>query len=176
MLVIECYRIDYPGWCQNEGSEPLRRSEEQPLGLYFGPADPALSGLRVLIANDAEQIEVHLDSRTNLLRAEPDYFGQPAPVEIDSPLHQLLGQPLLQIFLGECAGFYGNLLTTAIRLVFEHDTLTFYNGADEGCYFLGLENNWWGDYTQLYEVEWRDASQWLKLLVAESPGMPHQLV
>lgn len=176
MLVTECYRIDYPRWCREEEGKSYFLCENEPLGLYFAPADATLSGLRVTITNDAEQIEVHLDSRARLLRPEPDYFGEPTSVLPDSPLHQLRGQALQQIFLGQCTGIESGLLTTAIQLVFERDTLTFFNYADEGCYFLGVNKRLWEAYTKVYEVEWVEYSQWLKLLGTDTTGMPYQLV
>jgi hypothetical protein len=176
MLVAACLRIDYPAANDGEKQAPESRAEHEPLGLYFGPADSDLAGLRVLLANDAEQLEIHLDSRASLLRSAPDYFGVPTSVAPGSPLHQLLGQPLRQILLGECPNAAGGWLTTAIRLVFGHDTLTFFNYGDEGRYFLGPEGSLWEAYTQTYPVQWRDNSQWLRLLGTEVSGLPYQLV
>ncbi|GAB2952985.1 hypothetical protein GCM10027048_17700 [Hymenobacter coalescens] len=176
MLVGSFFRIDYPQWSYGEGQTPAFIPENAPLGLFLSPADLALSGLRVLIANDAEQIEVHVDNQSNLLLPEPDYFGEPTHPAPDSPLRQLLGQPLRQIFLGECPRAVNGLLITAIRLVFERDTLTFFNAADEGHYFLGEEAELWQHYTAVYPVDWRDYSQWLRLLGIELAALPRQLV
>ncbi|GAB3839118.1 hypothetical protein [Hymenobacter jeollabukensis] len=176
MIIAECFRIDYPQWSFGEDQSRAFLSENEPLGLFFGPTDSKLSGLRIQISNDAEQLEVYLDNRVSLLRLEPDYFGEATSPAVDSPLHYLLGQPLRRIFLGECPRAAGGLLTTAIRLEVERDTLTFFNAADEGRYFLGEEAELWQHYTEVYPVEWRNYSQWLRLLGTEATGLPYQLV
>ena len=172
MIITECFQIDYPSWCD------MSLAENQIMGFYIGPAGADTTGIRVLIANDAEQIEVYLDSRTSLLRPEPDYFGQPVAVKLASPLHRLLNQRLLRLFLGQCPGANDSVLTTALQLVFEQDSL-FFNSGDEGFYFWGKEPHlkvhleW---YCSIFtDFAWVENSHWLKFLGVVR-DMPAQLI